>query len=576
MLVGLTIRDLVLIDQLSLPLDNGLCALTGETGAGKSILLDALGLALGSRADSGLVRRGAERAAVTAEFAIPADHPVRTLIREQGLEDGDGGLIVRRVVGADGRSRALLNDQPVSVSLLRQLGGLLVEVHGQFDTQGLLDPRNHRDILDAAGDHGEMLATVAAAWRAWRTAVDTLRALEEEIAKARAEEDYLRHAATELEELDPQPGEEASLAERRAILMNREKLIDALSAALDAVAGDRGADRSIAQAARPLERLQDQAGGRFDPILEALDRAAAELAETTAALQGLMGDMDLEPGGLETIDERLFALRAAARKHSVAVDDLPALRDAMVERLDLIEDRSSRLGELARQADAARHDYLAAAGHLSDARRRTATSLDRAVATELPPLKLDRARFMTAVDAMAEHEWGPSGQDRVAFQVSTNPGAPPGPIGRIASGGELARFLLALKVVLARSGSVPTLVFDEVDSGISGAVAAAVGDRLARLGAQAQVLVVTHSPQVAARAASHWRVRKEDHGDHALTKVDRLVDGDRLEEVARMLSGASITDQARAAAASLMATQPAAGGDLGNGDFGDGVLNLGR
>ena len=555
MLVGLTIRDLVLIDQLSLPLGDGLCALTGETGAGKSILLDALGLALGSRADSGLVRRGAERATVTAEFHVADGHHARALIRDQGLDDGDGTLIVRRVVGADGRSRALLNDQPVSVSLLRQVGALLVEVHGQFDTQGLLDARNHRDILDAFGGHAGQAATVAAAWRARRSALEALQALEAEIAQARAEEDYLRHAATELEDLDPQPGEEAILAENRSVLMNREKLVDALSAALDAVAGDRGADRAVAQAARPLERLRDQAGGRFDPIIDALDRAAAELAETTASLQGLMGDMDLESGGLETIDERLFTLRAAARKHSVAVDDLPGLRDAMVRRLDLIEDRSSRLAELGRQAEAARHDYAAAAGRLGEVRRKAAAELDRAVAAELPPLKLDRARFVTAVDNLAEHEWGPAGQDRIAFQVSTNPGTPPGPIGRIASGGELARFLLALKVVLARSGSVPTLVFDEVDSGISGAVAAAVGDRLARLGAQAQVLVVTHSPQVAARAVSHWRVRKEDRGDHALTKVDRLVDGDRLEEVARMLSGASITDQARAAASSLMAAQ---------------------
>ena len=555
MLVGLTIRDLVLIDQLSLPLDDGLCALTGETGAGKSILLDALGLALGSRADSGLVRRGAERATVIAEFAVPDGHHARALIRDQGLDDGDGTLVVRRVVGADGRSRALLNDQPVSVSLLRQIGALLVEVHGQFDTQGLLDTRNHRDILDAFGGHAGEVATVAASWRTWRSALEALRVLEAEIAQARAEEDYLWHAATELEELDPKPGEEAILAENRSVLMNREKLIDALSAALDAVAGDRGADRAIAQAARPLERLRDQAGGRFDPIIDALDRAAAELAETTAGLQGLMGDMDLEAGGLETIDERLFTLRAAARKHSVAVDDLPGLRDAMVQRLDLIEDRSSRLGELGRQAEVARHDYTAAADRLGEVRRKAAAELDRAVAAELPPLKLDRARFVTAVDHLAEHEWGPAGQDRIAFQVSTNPGAPPGPIGRIASGGELARFLLALKVVLARSGSVPTLVFDEVDSGISGAVAAAVGDRLARLGAQAQVLVVTHSPQVAARAVSHWRVRKEDRGDHALTRVDRLVDGDRLEEVARMLSGASITDQARAAASSLMTAQ---------------------
>ena len=555
MLVGLTIRDLVLIDQLALPLDDGLCALTGETGAGKSILLDALGLALGNRADSGLVRHGTDRATVTAEFAVPTDHQARSLIRDQGLDDGDGTVIVRRIVGADGRSRALLNDQPVSATLLRQIGALLVEVHGQFDTQGLLDTRNHRDILDAFGGHEREVAAVADAWRTWRAVVDDLRSLEAQIARARAEEDYLRHAAGELEELDPRTGEEATLAERRAVMMNREKLIDAISAALDAVAGDRGADRCIAQAARPLERLRDQAGGRFDPIIDALDRAAAELAETAADLQGLIGDMDLEPGGLETIDERLFTLRAAARKHSVAVDDLPELRDTMVQRLDLIEDRSSRLGELGRRADAARHDYVTAADHLAGVRRRAAAELDRTVAGELPPLKLDRARFMTAVDDLTEHEWGPGGRDRVAFQVSTNPGAPPGPIGRIASGGELARFLLALKVVLARSGSVPTLVFDEVDSGISGAVAAAVGDRLAKLGAQAQVLVVTHSPQVAARAVSHWRVRKEDRGDHALTKVDRLADGDRLEEVARMLSGASITDQARAAAASLMAAQ---------------------
>jgi DNA repair protein RecN (Recombination protein N) len=555
MLVSLAIRDVVLIERLALPFRRGLCVLTGETGAGKSILLDALGLALGARADSGLVRRGVDQAVVTAEFQLPDVHPVFAILSEHGLDGGDG-LTLRRVITADGRSRAFVNDQPVGVALLRRIGEELVEVHGQFDSHGLLDPRTHGAVLDAYAGLGAEAARVAAAWRAWRQVEQARTRAESDIARARAEEDYLRHAAAELEELAPCQGEEQTLAETRAMLMHRERLMEAINGAASDLGGERGAERAVANAMRQIGRAADKAGGRFDEVLAALDRAANELAEATALLGRVSSDLVGEGENLDQVEERLFALRAAARKHGVAVDALAGLRDGLVQRLALIEDQGDELTRLAREAAHCRARYLEAAQGLGDRRRAAATGLDAAVALELPPLKLERALFVTVAETLAEDDWGAFGIDRITFRIATNPGAPPGHLSRIASGGELARFMLALKVVLARTGTVPTLVFDEVDAGIGGAVAAAVGERLERLGQEVQVLVVTHSPQVAARGTGHFQVRKEQKGEAVVTQVVELDGEERREEIARMLSGAHVTREARAAAAQLIKGKP--------------------
>ena len=552
MLVGLTIRNVVLIEQLSLDLADGLCALTGETGSGKSILLDALGLALGGRADAGLVGRADGQCVVTAEFDVADSHAGVALLAEQGMA-AEPPLILRRTVSSEGRSRAFVNDQAVSVGLLRQIGQTLVEVHGQFDTHGLLNPSTHRGLLDAHAGNGPLLDACAAAWATWRAADAELSAAKAHAERARTEEDFLRHAVEELDTLDPQPGEETRLADTRAVLMNREKLIAGMDQARDHLSGDAGALRGLGQALRVLTRIADKAGGRLDGALETLERAAAETEDGLDQLQHVVSDMDLDAGELERLEERLFGLRALSRKHNVDVDGLSALRADFAEKLELIDDAGDRIAALARAADQAAAAYRTAAAALSEARHTEAAALDGAVAAELGPLKLDKARFVTDVSALPDADWGPQGQDRVTFTVATNPGAAPGPLNRIASGGELARFMLALKVVLARSNAVHTLVLDEVDSGISGAVADAVGQRLAALAAHVQVLVVTHSPQVAARAAHHLRVQKDQVLERVLTTVVRLHDAARREEIARMLSGAKVTEQARAAAASLIA-----------------------
>lgn len=550
MLLGLAIRDIVLIDRLDLAFAPGLSVLTGETGAGKSILLDALGLALGARADAGLLRRGASQASVTAEFDLPAKHPAAALLAEQGLEV-EGNLLLRRQIGADGRSRAFINDQPVGVGLLRQTGEALVEIVGQFEQHGLLDPATHGEMLDSHGGHD--VAGVAAAWRSWQAASEARSAAEAEVAAARRDEEYLRHAAEELAALAPEPGEEAVLAEQRSLMMNRAKLGEALEAALGDLAGDRGGETLLNQARRRLDRIADKAGGGLEPTLGALDRAQAELAEAVELLTRLARDLDADPRRLEKLEERLFALRDLARKHQVAVDELAALAERIDGQLARLDDRSGSLAELGKAEAEARRRYVEAAERLSAARRKTAAKLDKAVQAELAPLKLEKARFATRLESLAEAQWGPKGMDRIAFEVATNPGAAPGPIGRIASGGELARFLLALKVVLAAAGNAPTLVFDEVDSGIGGATAAAVGERLARLSKSRQLLVVTHSPQVAAQARHHWRVEKTAGKGGNLTGAVALDGPARREEIARMLSGATVSDEARAAAERLIA-----------------------
>jgi DNA repair protein RecN (Recombination protein N) len=556
MLLNLSIRDIVLIDRLDLDIRPGLSVLTGETGAGKSILLDALGLALGGRADLQLLRPGAAQAVVAAEFALAADHPVRVLLDEQGLT-AEGNLILRRQLGADGRSRAFVNDQAVGIGLLRRIGEMLVEIEGQFEQQRLLDAAHHRALLDAFGDLADRAARVPDSWRGWRAAAAARAEAESALAQARRDEAYLRHAVAELQDVDPKPGEEAELAESRRLLSNREKLLDAARTAFDELIGERGADARVMAAQRRLDRIADKAGELTAPVVAALDRAAAELADAADRLRRMVDDPELAPHRLARIEERLFALRDLARKHGVPVDALADHAARLAAQLAAIDDQGGRLAQLTRDEAAARQSYLEAAETLSAARAEAARRLDAAVNTELPPLKLDKARFATRLDRLAESEWGENGLERVVFEVATNPGMPPGALNRIASGGELSRFLLALKVVLAEADPVPTLVFDEVDSGVGGATAAAVGDRLARLGRKLQVLVVTHSPQVAARTDQHWRVEKAAVGKSAVTRLAVLDACGRREEIARMLSGASVTDEARAAADRLMTAAPA-------------------
>jgi DNA repair protein RecN (Recombination protein N) len=551
MLVGLTIRDVVLIERLSLNFASGLTVLTGETGAGKSILLDALSLALGERADSGLVRHGAPQASVTAEFQLPADHSAHDIMAEQDIP-ADSGLVIRRTVSADGRSRSFVNDQPVSVGLLKRLAETLVEIHGQFETHGLFDPRTHRLVLDAYGGLEGARSAAGSAWRDWQEAEAERSRLIAQAEATAAEETYLRDALSELETLDPKPGEEASLSELRQRLQHREKLIDALSTAERELAGDRGAEMSLSVARRALERVADRAAGAFDGIIAALDRAQIEIGEAEAAIEAQAAGFDSEEQDLTKVDDRLFDLRKVARRHGIAPDELPGFRQSLSDRLAGLENRDSLVAQATDRAAKSRAAYVAAAECLSAGRKTAAEQLDIAVARELKPLKLDRARFATEVASLPESEWGETGADRIAFAVSTNPGQPLGPLAKIASGGELARFMLALKVVLARASAVPVLVFDEVDSGIGGATADAVGERLARLAESHQVLVVTHSPQVAARGTHHWRVRKSEKAGMMATEVVTLDKASRREEIARMLSGAEITAEARAAAARLI------------------------
>ena len=559
MLTALSIRDVVLIERLDLSFGPGLTVLTGETGAGKSILLDSLGLALGARADAGLVRAGTEQASVTACFAPPAGHPVQALLETQGLEAEDE-VVLRRIVGRDGRSRAFVNDQPVGVALLRRAGALLVEVQGQHEQFGLADAASHAALLDAFGVPEPLGTAVREAWRSWRACLVELDAAREAIAAAERDEEWLRHAVDELARLAPQEGEEDRLAAERQHLQQGERRAEALAAALAEIAPhDRrspGPAAALRAASRVLQRLvtpgQPEADNPVAPALAALERAEEALAEAETLLARLSAESDADPRLLEQAEERLFALRGAARKHAVAVAELPALLDTLAARLAALDTGAAQVVALEQAAREARARYEAAAAALSAARRTAAGRLDRAVAKELPPLRLDKARFLAAVAPVGEADWGPGGADAVRFLIATNPGQEPAALGRVASGGELSRLMLALRVVLSSGSPVPTLVFDEVDSDVGGATAAAVGDRLARLAARVQVLVVTHSPQVAARGASHLLVAKQAALGRAATRVNALEAPARREEIARMLAGERVTEAARAAADELL------------------------
>jgi DNA repair protein RecN (Recombination protein N) len=555
MLASLAIRDVVLIERLDLTFGPGLTVLTGETGAGKSILLDSLGLALGARAEAGLVRAGQAQCSVAAAFHPVADHPAYALLQEQGLDASEEGIVLRRVVQADGRSRAFVNDQPVGVALLRRLGALLVEVQGQHDQVGLADPATHAGLLDAFGALERRRAACAATFASWRAAERNLAEAREAIAAAQRDEEWLRHAVEELSTLAPEEGEDEALAQERQALQQGERRGEAIAAALaELQPRDRRSNspaRALREASRALERLPPP-NEAAQPALLALGQALDALADAEAQLERLVHEGGPDPRRLEHVEERLFALRAAARKHSVAVVELPALLASLQERLSALDAGTGRVAVLETAAREARQAYLAAGAALTEARQEAAGRLEKAVAKELPPLKLDRARLFIEVAPREESGWGPDGMDRVQFLVATNPGTTPGPLAKIASGGELSRLMLALKVVLARGSPVPTLIFDEVDSGIGGATAAAVGERLARVSERLQVLVVTHSPQVAARGTRHLRVAKQVKGERAATTVTPLPATERREEIARMLAGERVTEAARAAADSLL------------------------
>lgn len=556
MLTGLSIREVVLIERLDLSFGPGLTVLTGETGAGKSILLDSLGLALGARAESGLVRTGAEQASVTASFAPPSNHPVLALLTEQGIALEDE-IIIRRVVTRDGRSRATVNDQAVGVALLRQIGAHLVEIQGQGDQMGLANPAQHAPLLDQFGVTPVVRGAVTIAWRLWRDAGQALQAAQNAIAEAQREEEWLRHAADELNTLAPRPGEEDQLATERQRLQQNERRVEAITAALSEIAPkDRrnaGPAATLRSAARALQKLAaPEADNPAAPAMAALDRAEEALAEAETLLSRLAHDADSDPRQLEAAEERLFALRAAARKFAVPVVELPALLATYKARLAALDSGTAALATLEQAAAAARTAYVQAAAALTTARTAAAGALEEAVTAELPPLRLDRARFVVALTPLEPERWGAAGAETVRFLIATNPGQAPGALDKIASGGELSRLMLALKVVLSRGGTVPTLVFDEVDSGVGGATAAAVGDRLARVAEGVQVLVVTHSPQVAARGAQHLRVQKQAGSGRAETQVVPLGTQERREEIARMLAGETVTEAARAAADSLL------------------------
>jgi DNA repair protein RecN (Recombination protein N) len=558
MLVSLSIRDFVLIEKLDLAFvrgsagHGGLGVLTGETGAGKSILIDALGLALGARADTASVRRGASLASVAAAFDLARDHAARAILAEQGIDDEDV-LTLRRTIGTDGRGRAFANDQPVSVALLRRLGETLVEIQGQMEQHGLLDGGTHRLSLDAFAGLEKQAAAVRTAWGDWRAAEHARAEAETAAAAARRDEDFLRHAVKELETLAPKADDEEALAAERQMLRAGSALGEAVAQALGELEEGRGAVHALRAAHRLVERNADKAAGRLDASLAALERALSEATEAQAQLEAARDALEFDPNRLEKIEERLFGLRAAARKHGVSVADLAALAERMAAQLSALDDGEAMLGKLAAAAKAARVAYVTAAQAQAGARRKGAVKLDKAVAAELGPLKLEKAKFVTELVSLPETEWSEQGVDRVQFTVATNPGAAPAPIARIASGGELSRFLLALKVCLARVGDAATIVFDEVDSGIGGATAAAVGERLKRLARDVQVLVVTHSPQVAAVADRHWLIRKTTTRSTASTDVMALDAKGRREEIARMLSGAEVTAEARAAADRLLA-----------------------
>jgi DNA repair protein RecN (Recombination protein N) len=552
MLARLSIRDIVLIERLDIEFSRGLAVLTGETGAGKSILLDAFALALGGRGDAGLVRHGVEQGLVTAVFDVPKGHPAAAILSDNGLDD-TGEMILRRVQLADGRTRAFINDQAISVQTLKAVGSALVEIHGQHDERALVDASTHRRLLDAFAGLEKDVAALEQLWDARRAANALLDGHRAGMERAAREADYLRHAASELMALAPKDGEETALAQRRTTMMQGEKIAADLREAQDAVSGNHSPVAALSAAVRRLERRAGHSPALVEPAVKAIDAAIDALEEADQHLSAALIAADFDPAELERIEERLFALRAAARKYTTPVERLAALAAKYADEIALIDAGADQLKQLGTAASDADQRYHAAATKLAAARGKSAEKLNKAVNAELAPLKLERAKFTTQIDSDPASP-GPQGFDRVEFWVQTNPGTRAGPLMKVASGGELSRFLLALKVVLSDRGSAPTLVFDEIDTGVGGAVADAIGARLARLAGKVQVMAVTHAPQVAARADHHLLISKDalDKGRRVATRVNALAADHRREEIARMLAGAEITAEARAAAERLL------------------------
>ncbi|MDQ2632109.1 MAG: DNA repair protein RecN [Pseudomonadota bacterium] len=550
MLSRLSIRDIVLIERLDIDFATGLSVLTGETGAGKSILLDALSLALGARGDASLVRHGASQGQVSAVFDVPKNHPARAILVENALDD-DGDIILRRVQSADGRTRVFINDQPSSVTLMRDIGRALVEIHGQHDERALVDASAHRDLLDAFGGHVGEVDNCGRAWRLWRDCEQQLATHRARVQAAAREADYLRASVAELVSLDPHPGEETELADIRTAMMRAEKIAAEIKDAQDVLSGQNSPLPQLASLLRRLQRKSSEAPGMLDEVVKSLDEALIHLDAAQAGVEAALRATEFDPQTLERSEERLFALRAASRKFAVPVEDLAKTRDTMAADLADLDAGEGKLAVLEKQAAAARDAYDRTAERLTGLRAGAATALKKAVMGELPALKLDRAEFLVEISSEADNRTE-TGVDQVEFWVRTNPGTRPGPMMKVASGGELSRFLLALKVALADRGSAPTLVFDEIDTGVGGAVADAIGQRLARLSSRVQVLSVTHAPQVAARASTHFLISKSGGKKSVSTGIAEMDRAGRQEELARMLAGATITEEARAAAGKLL------------------------
>ena len=554
MLVSLAITDIVLIDRLRMEFEDGLCVLSGETGAGKSILLSSIGLAIGARGGRELIRHGESQGSVTAEFSLSQDHKIWPLLVEQAIDFEDGQIILRRIVYKDGKSRAFINDQSVSISLLRLIGEGLVEIHGQHDERGLLNPKGHRDLLDDFGDYDVLRHKVSKNYESLIKLKKALLTEQEKLELAKQDEEYIRHNLDELETLNPIQGEEEELAKERSRMMQGETLSEGLGELLDKLLNDKGVDTVLRATIRKMERMAAQAPGLLEKVSESLERAANETAEAIAELEDTIRNLEFNPYDLENTEERLFSLRAAARKHNCQVDQLVDLKMQFAQKLSTIEYGDEEVNRLKIEVKAAQSGFEKRVNELSKARKKAADTLDKSVNEELPALKMDKARFKTFLEPIEKTNWNAHGGERIDFRVSTNPGAPFGGLIKIASGGELSRFILALKVVLARQTSVATLIFDEIDQGVGGAVANAVGGRLSELTKNAQIMVITHSPQVAARGNTHWYINKvtSDVDGSLITAVTSLSDERRREEIARMLAGAEVTQEARAAADNLL------------------------
>lgn len=552
MLQSLSIRNVVLIDKLDLDFNPGLSVLTGETGAGKSILLDSLGLVIGNRAETSLIRQGEDKLSVTAQFSVKdKTSPLWNLLNEYEL-DAEEEIVVKRSLDRNGKGKIFFNDQPISAKLLKEIGKYLVEVHGQFDNQGLLNPANHRDVLDGYGNYAELLAEVKEKFSIYKKAKAERVEAENNLSKAKTDEENLRHWVDELEKLNPVSGEEEELSRRRLEMMNSEKIIESLSYAYGALTQGADIQSALRQAQSGIDRANRIVDGKYDEIYAALDRALIEASDAINQIEEASQNVSLNQNELENIEERLFTLKSLARKHQTTIEELPGVLEDFRRRLNSIELGEEGIFALRRREEECRLEYLKSANELSAKRKATALVLDGKVMAELPPLKMEKAKFVTIIEKMDETSMNETGFDNVYFTVATNPNSPQGPINKIASGGELARFMLALKVNLAQSSSVGTMIFDEVDAGVGGATAQAVGERLSRLAKDVQVLVVTHSPQVASKGDNHFKVEKSTRDNVTTTTVRELNTGEKAEEIARMLAGETITDEARAAAKVLI------------------------